>query len=117
MGMHTVAPATDFAVHRPDHQGVAPAGFERVHIGQRTLQVCRLAGLKQALAHLCSGDRGKWCHLIAVAVPPKRGVGNVKHLVGVERDRDVVDACAVLAQPLGHALHVGVGAGHWQCRA
>ncbi len=53
-------------------------------------------------------------HLVAAALLPERWVRYVKHLVRIERDGDVVDVRAVLAQPRGYTLHVGVRTGHGQ---
>ena len=39
-----VAPAADFAMHRPDHQGVAAALLQRIQVGQRPGQHGRVFG-------------------------------------------------------------------------
>ena len=77
----------------------------------------RLAWLELTSTHLGGGDGGKRGDIAAIDLLPERGVGNVKHLVRVQRDGDVVNLAALRAQPCGQTLHVGMCSGHGQAGA
>ena len=134
-----VAPAADFAMHRPHHQAVAALGLQRIQVGQhaeqhggiggglpghtglhRTLPFGPFPALhhgcwhKRSGPHLRGGDGGEWGHRRAIARAPERGVGNVHAVVRVEGDDDVIQPCAAALDEIGHAPHVGIGPGHRQ---
>ena len=117
VGVHAMAPAADFAVHGPDHQGVAPTGFQCIQVRQGLLKVLRLAWRKSPGAHLCRRDGREGGNGTTIGLLPERRVGNIEHLVGVQRDGDVINLCTAAAQPLGHPLHVGMCTGYGQRRA
>ena len=113
--MQLMAPGAQLAVHRPDHQRVAALGFQRVEIGQHPRQRRRVARLELAGAHLRGGDRREGRDLLPRRVrPPEARMRDVAAVVGVERQRDRVDAVGRAAQQLGHPAQVGVRARHRQ---
>jgi hypothetical protein len=116
VGMHGLAPAADLAVHRPHHQGVAAAGFQRVDIGLGAGRRHRVARAKGAGAQVGGRDRRERRHRRTITGLPEAGVGDVQPLVAVQRDGDVVQPVGGGVDEGRHPLQVGVCAGHWQRR-
>lgn len=116
VGMHAMAPAADFAMHGPDHEGVTALGFQRVQVVQCARQHGRVTRRKCTRADLRSGDGGEGRHRAPVAALPVGGVRHVVPLVRVEGDGDVVDTCPLHADERCQALHVRVRAGNGQRR-
>ncbi|MPM55818.1 hypothetical protein SDC9_102615 [bioreactor metagenome] len=114
VGMNAVAPTADFAVHGPHHQGVAALRFQRVEVGEHALAGLRIARCIGAVAHLLCRYGREGRYVCAIAGAPEAGVRNVITLVGVERERDVIDARVAGVDEARQTLHVSVRSGHGQ---
>lgn len=110
--MDRMAPRTDFAVHGPDHQRVAPLGLQRVEVGKNTGDGLRMAGKVFSLPDIESGDLREGIDRSAGRVHPEAGSFNTQKVVRIQRYRNVRKALDPLGNEFAQALHVRVGTGY-----
>ncbi len=79
--MHVVAPGADFAVHRPDHVGVASIGFEGIQVSQHLPQTLPPARQVAAYTYVRRQDLGERRDGRTIALTPEGRMGDVDALV------------------------------------
>ena len=116
VGVQAMAPAADLAMHRPDLQAIAAAGFERVEVGLGARQLGAVTRRVSARAKLGGADRRERRHRRARAAAPERRVRDVDPVVRVQRDGDRRQRRNVGAHKSRQPQHVGMRTGHSQRR-